>query len=90
MKSTGIVRKVDELGRVVIPMELRNKLDISVKDPIEIFVDGSDIILRKYGANCVFCGGTKNLIKHKGNLICDKCANQILKALEKANPAKKN
>ena len=51
MKSTGIVRRVDELGRVVIPMELRNKLGIAVKDPIEIFVDGSNIVLKKYEQN---------------------------------------
>ncbi len=56
MKATGIVRKVDELGRVVLPIELRNKFDIKVKDPIEIFVDGSSIVLKKYEPNCVFCG----------------------------------
>ena len=60
MKSTGIVRKVDELGRVVIPIELRNKLDIKVKDPIEIFVDGSSIVLKKYEPNCIFCCNSKN------------------------------
>ena len=48
MKSTGILRKVDELGRVVIPIELRNKFDIQEKDPMEIFVDGSAIVLKKY------------------------------------------
>ena len=64
MKSTGIVRKVDELGRVVIPIELRNKFDIQVKDPIEIFVDGSSIVLKKYEPNCIFCGSSKELIEH--------------------------
>lgn len=54
MKSTGIVRKVDELGRIVIPMELRKSLGISEKDPMEIFVDGDQIILRKYAPGCVF------------------------------------
>lgn len=61
MKSTGIVRRVDELGRIVIPIELRNKLKIEEKDPIEIYVDGSSIILKKYQENCVFCGSTKKL-----------------------------
>ncbi len=54
-KSTGIVRKLDVLGRIVLPMELRNQLNLSEKDPIEIFVDGSSIILKKYEPNCVLC-----------------------------------
>ena len=72
MKSTGIVRKVDELGRVVIPIELRNKLGIEEKDPIEIYVDGSSVVLKKFQPNCIFCGGTKNLIKYKDKLVCSK------------------
>lgn len=77
MKSTGIVRRVDELGRIVIPIELRNKLKIAVKDPIEIYVDGTSIVLRKYEENCVFCGGTKNVVEYKGKLVCEKCAQNI-------------
>lgn len=77
MKSTGIVRKVDELGRIVIPIELRNKLNIAIKDPIEIFVDGSSIILKKYEPNCVFCGNNRNLHCYKDKLICDKCSKRI-------------
>ena len=77
MKSTGIVRRVDELGRVVIPIELRNKFGIAEKDPIEIYVDGSSIILKKYEPNCVFCGSSKKLVDYKGKLICSKCAKQI-------------
>ena len=56
MKSTGIIRRVDELGRVVIPIELRNKFGIAEKDPIEIYVDGSNIVLKKFEPNCIFCG----------------------------------
>ena len=78
MKSTGIVRKVDELGRVVIPIEIRNKLDIQEKDPIEIYVDGDCIILKKFESNCVFCGNTKDLIEYKEKLICKKCINDLL------------
>ena len=78
MKSTGIVRKVDELGRIVIPIELRNNLNIGEKDPIEIFVDGSSIVLKKYNENCIFCGGTKNLVSYKDKLICTKCANKVV------------
>ena len=55
MKSTGIIRKVDELGRVVIPIEIRNQFNIVEKDPIEIYVDGSSIILKKFEPNCIFC-----------------------------------
>ena len=74
MKSTGIVRKVDELGRVVIPIEIRNKFDIAEK---EIYVDGSSIILKKYEPNCIFCGNSKNLISYKDKLVCTKCAQKL-------------
>ena len=77
MKSTGIVRRVDELVRVVIPIELRNKFDIKEKDPIEIYVDGSSIVLKKYEPNCIFCGSTKNLITYKDKLICPKCITSL-------------
>ncbi len=77
MKSTGIVRRVDELGRVVIPIELRNSLKIAEKDPIEIFVDGTSIVLKKHESTCVFCGNTKKLVEYKDKLICEKCAKQI-------------
>ena len=77
MKSTGIVRRVDELGRIFIPIELRNKLKIAEKDPIEIYVDGSSIILKKYEETCVFCGSTKNVVEYKEKLICTKCAHNI-------------
>lgn len=77
IKSTGITRKVDELGRIVIPMELRNKLGIAEKDPLEIFVDGSSIILKKYNPNCIFCGNSKDLLTFNDNLICTKCQSKI-------------
>lgn len=77
MKSTGIIRRVDELGRVVIPIEIRNQFNIVEKDPIEIYVDGSSIILKKHELNCVFCGNTNNLVEYKDKLVCDKCAKQL-------------
>lgn len=77
MKSTGIIRKVDELGRIVIPMELRNKLNISVKDPIEIYVDGSSIVLKKFEPNCIFCGSSKSLVTYKDKLVCNKCLDKL-------------
>ena len=77
VKSTGILRKVDELGRIVIPMELRNKLNIEEKDPLEIFVDGSSIILKKYSSSCTFCGGEKDLVTFNDKLICSKCSEEL-------------
>ncbi len=79
MKSTGIIRRVDELGRVVIPIELRNKFGISEKDPIEIYVEGSNIVLRKFEPNCIFCGNSKNLSEYKGKLVCEKCLEKLSK-----------
>ena len=83
MKSTGIIRKVDELGRVVIPIELRNKFDIAERDPIEIYVDGSSIILKKFEPKYIFCGNTKELKLYRDKLICPKCASQIEKLYDK-------
>jgi transcriptional pleiotropic regulator of transition state genes len=77
MKSTGVVRKLDELGRIVIPIELRNKLGMQQRDPLEIFVDGSSIILKKFETDCVFCGGTKDLVRFEDKLICSKCVKKI-------------
>lgn len=88
MKSTGIVRRMDELGRVVIPIEIRNKFDIKVKDPVEIFVDGSSIVLKKYEPNCVFCGNTKNLVEYSDKLVCNKCAKKLAALSEKAEGKK--
>ncbi len=73
MKSTGIVRKVDELGRVVIPIELRRTLDIAEKDSLEIYVDGDKIILRKYEPACIFCGNAYNVQHFRGKNVCKSC-----------------
>lgn len=73
MKSTGIVRKVDELGRIVLPIELRRTLGIEEKDRIEIFVDGESIILSKYQPACIFCDNAKDIINYKGKNICPDC-----------------
>ncbi|HHW12288.1 MAG TPA: AbrB/MazE/SpoVT family DNA-binding domain-containing protein [Firmicutes bacterium] len=73
MKSTGIVRKVDELGRVVIPIELRRTLRIEEKDALEIYVDGERIILKKYEPACIFCGNADNVRNFKEKNICQDC-----------------
>lgn len=83
MKSTGIIRRVDELGRVVIPIEIRNQFDIVERDPIEIYVEGSSIVLKKFEPNCIFCGNTKDLLSYNDKLICNKCAKKIATLEEK-------
>ena len=79
MKSTGIVRKVDELGRVVIPIELRRTLDIAEKDSLEIYVDGEQIILKKYSPACLFCGQAKDVTVFKSKNICPACLDELKK-----------
>lgn len=74
IKSTGIVRKVDELGRVVIPIELRRTLGIDEKDALEIYVDHEKIILKKYEPACVFCGNAEDVQVFKGKNVCSECA----------------
>ena len=81
MKSTGIVRKVDELGRIVLPIELRRTMGIDVKDALEIYVEGDTIMLRKYEPSCVFCGNAKDVVTYKGRNICPACIEEISKKL---------
>ena len=77
MKSTGIVRKVDELGRIVLPIEMRRTLDIEEKDALEIYVEGSPVILKKYKPSCIFCDTTKDIVVFKGKNICPKCLKEL-------------
>lgn len=77
MKSTGIVRKVDELGRLCIPAELRRTLNIEEGDTLEIFVEGEEMILRKYQAGCIFCGEFKDSTNFKNKIVCKKCIKEL-------------
>ena len=77
MKSTGIVRNVDELGRIVIPKEMRKKMDIASSDPVEIYVEGDKIILTKYHPCCNFCGSENAVTEFKGKKICRACLDEI-------------
>lgn len=77
MKSTGIVRKVDELGRIVLPIEIRKVMDIKVKDAIEIFTDSDQIILQKYQPSCLFCGNADNVIYFNGKRVCADCIEKL-------------
>ena len=80
MKSTGIVRKVDELGRIVLPIEIRRNLDIAERDELEIFMENDQIILQKYEPNCVFCSSSYNLVSYKGKNVCRDCIGNMNKA----------
>lgn len=77
VKSIGIIRKVDELGRIVLPIELRRTLDIAEKDSLEIYVDGSSIILKKYQPACIFCNDAKDVISYKGKNVCASCLKEL-------------
>lgn len=77
MKSTGIVRKIDDLGRIVLPKELRRTLGIDDKDPLEIFIEDNTIILKKYQPACMFCGNARDVSTFKGKNICPTCAAEI-------------
>ena len=77
MKSTGIVRPIDSLGRVVLPKELRETLQISTKDPLEIFVENDKIILKKFQRTCIFCGSGEECVEYKGKTICAACMAEL-------------
>ena len=77
MKSTGMVRKVDELGRVVLPAEIRKSMDINIRDSLEIFTDGGRIVLQKYQPACIFCGDADDVVFFVDKRICRKCLERI-------------
>ena len=77
MKATGIVRNLDQLGRLVIPKETRRVFNLNEGDPVEIFTDGDTIILKKYAQGCQCCGNMKNIKEYKGIKICKKCLNEL-------------
>ena len=77
MKATGIVRKVDELGRIVLPIELRRTLDIEERDALEIYLDGSKIVLEKYEPACLFCGSSRGLSNFRGKNVCRDCVRNL-------------
>ena len=79
MKSTGITRKVDELGRIVLPIELRRTLDIAVRDELEIYMESDHIVLQKFEPSCVFCGSARNLMSYRGKNVCMDCVHNMEK-----------
>lgn len=81
MKSTGVVRRVDELGRIVIPIELRRTMGIEEKDALEIYVDSEKIILKKYEPACIFCGNADGVSNYKGKNLCKSCLTELAKQI---------
>ena len=77
MKSTGIVRKIDELGRIVLPAEIRRTFDINEKDEVEIYTKDDMVLLKKYEMSCIFCGSLDNLRSYKDKKICAKCIKDL-------------
>ena len=79
MKSTGQVRKVDELGRIVLPKDIREAIDVKTGDSMEIYLDEKMVFLKKHLPSCIFCGNTEELVEFKGSLVCSNCRNELTK-----------
>ena len=77
MKAIGIVRKMDELGRIVLPVELRRTLDIAERDSLEIYIDGSSIVMKKYQPACIFCSNVNNIVLFSDKRICRSCLEKM-------------
>ena len=78
MKSTGIVRRIDDLGRIVLPIELRRTLDIGERETMEIFVEGSSVVLKKYRPTCIFCDSSRDIAIFRGKHLCPKCLKELV------------
>ncbi len=77
MKATGIVRRLDDLGRIVLPIELRRTLNLEIKDPVEIFTENDCVILKKFEPTCIFCGSSKEVTDFKGKTVCAGCVKEL-------------
>lgn len=77
MKYTGVVRRIDDLGRIVLPVELRRTMELDNGDSLEIFVEDNKIILKKYQPACIFCGNVSDISTYKGRNVCTSCAKEI-------------
>lgn len=86
MKSTGIVRNIDRLGRVVLPMELRRMLGINIQDPVEIFTEGNSVVIRKYRPSCVFCSSDKKITVFHGINVCENCVKELCNSSDQLQP----
>ncbi len=80
MRAPGMIRKVDDLGRIVIPAEIRQAMELSKGDPVEMFLQEDQLVLRKFVPSCIFCGGVEGLVTYSGKNICGNCVDIIKKA----------
>lgn len=83
MKSIGVVRRIDKLGRIVIPAELRRELDMNIQDPVEMYTEGGSVIIKKYSPSCIFCGEANDVRPFSGKNICPKCMEKIADEIDK-------
>lgn len=77
LKSTGIIRKVDELGRIVLPIEIRRTLDIAERDELEIFMENDQIVLQKFEPSCIFCSSSNGLVSYNDKNVCRECIRKL-------------
>lgn len=80
MKSTGVVRRIDDLGRIVLPIEIRKNLNIGNRDAVEIFIDEDKVILKKYEPACIFCDNADDVILYRNKLVCRECVDKLQSA----------
>ncbi len=78
MKATGIIRKVDDLGRIVLPAELRRLLELDDRAEVEIYTENNTVVLKKHQPSCIFCGAKQGLIAFRGHNICPACKKELL------------
>ena len=78
MKATGFIKKIDELGRIVIPKDIRRTLGVSNGEALQFFLDGETVVLKKFGQECLFCGSGEALTELKGKFICDSCKKELI------------
>ncbi len=78
--TTGIIRHLDELGRIVIPIEIRKRFGLTERDALEIAVKDETILLSRPRSTCVFCGSTRTVLEHRGRGVCRNCANELAAA----------
>lgn len=73
MKDTGVCKTIDDLGRIVIPKEIRKNLGFDIRSSVELYVEGDSLIVKKAKDSCVFCGSEENITEYKGKIICQDC-----------------
>lgn len=77
MRNTGVRKTIDDLGRIVLPKEIRKSLDFEIRSTVELYVDGDSLIITKSKTSCVFCGSNEELVEYKGKSVCSNCINEL-------------